>query len=185
LFAYSSIAHAGYVLVGALALTTSGVQSILFYLFTYLFTNLAAFTVIVVMADRNGIEEISGYRDLGRRSPWLALSMGIALVSLIGVPPMAGFLGKWFLFAAAVRTEDPWCLAAVMVGLVNSLVSVYYYARIIRAMYLEKDDDAPAVNAGPVMVGLASIMAVAVVAIFIVVGPLYNWTGYLTGRLLN
>ena len=91
MFAYSSIAHAGYILVGAIALTTSGLQSILFYLLAYLFTNLAAFTVIVVMADRNGIEEIDGYNDLGRRAPWMALCMGVALFSLVGVPPDGGF----------------------------------------------------------------------------------------------
>ena len=96
--------------------------------------------MVLILADCNGVDEIDGYRSLGTRSPWLALSLAIALFSLIGVPPMAGFLGKWFLFAAAVQTLDPWCVAAVVAGLLNSVLSVYYYFRIMKAMYLEKGE---------------------------------------------
>jgi NADH-quinone oxidoreductase subunit N len=186
LFAYSSIAHAGYILVGVLALTTAGVQSVLFYLLTYLFTNLAAFTVIVVMADWNKIEDLEGYRDLGRRAPWLALCMAVSLFSLIGVPPMAGFLGKWFLFAAALENSNPWCTAAVIVGLLNSVISVYYYFRVLKVMYLERVEGEPApVVLHPVMAGLVSVMAIPVVGLFLFTNPLYAWTGSLTAIFLG
>jgi NADH-quinone oxidoreductase subunit N len=186
MFAYSSIAHAGYILVGAIALTTAGLQSILFYLLAYLFTNLAAFTVIVVMADRNGIEEIDGYNDLGRRAPWMALCMGVALFSLVGVPPMAGFIGKWFLFAAAMSTENPWCVAAVVVGLLNSVVSVFYYFRIFKAMYLVKStENPPPVAIDPIMTGVLSVMAVPIIVITLFGGQVYDWTGRLTQIFLR
>jgi NADH-quinone oxidoreductase subunit N len=185
LFAYSSIAHAGYVLVGALALSTAGVQSIMFYMLTYLFTNLAAFTVIVIMADKNGMEEIDDYNDLCRRAPWLALCMGVSLFSLIGVPPMAGFLGKWFLFAAAMESKNFWCTAAVVVGLLNSVLSVYYYFRILRAMYIVKTDSPQPVLTTPALVGLASVAAVPVLLVFLFGAPIYRWTGSLTSLFLS
>ncbi len=185
LFAYSGIAHAGYVLVGALALTTAGVQSVMFYLLTYLFTNLAAFAVIVYLSDRHGMELVEDYRDLGRRSPLLALMLSIALFSLIGVPPLAGFLGKWYLFAAAVRTLDPWCIAAVVAALLNSTLSVYYYMRIVKAMYLDHLDMPPTLIPDQTLTVLATVLSVPVVFLVFAVGPVYDWTGRLTQMLLG
>jgi len=185
LLAYSGIAHAGYILVGAIALNEAGVQSMLFYLLTYLFTNLAAFTVVLILADCNGVEEIEGYKSLGTRAPWLAFCLGVALFSLIGVPPMAGFLGKWFLFASAVRTLDPWCVAAVVAGLLNSVLSVYYYFRIMRAMYLEKDDTAAPIRSHAVLNGVVTVMTLPVLLIIFDGGSLYDWTGTLSKLLLG
>ncbi len=185
LFAYSGIAHAGYILVGTLALTTAGVQSVMFYLFTYLFTNLAAFAVIVYLSDRHGFEAVEDYRDLGRRSPLLALMMSISLFSLIGVPPLAGFIGKWYLFAAAVRTLDPWCVAAVMAALLNSALSVYYYMRIIKAMYLDHFDAPPVLTPDRTLTVLAVVLSVPVVFMFFAAGPVYSWTGRLSQMLLG
>ena len=185
LLAYSGIAHAGYILVGAIALNQAGVQSILFYLLTYLFTNLAAFTVVLILADCNGVEEIEGYKSLGTRSPWLAFCLGVSLFSLIGVPPMAGFLGKWFLFASAVETLNPWCVAAVVAGLLNSVLSVYYYFRIMKAMYLEKDTDAGPIRTHSVLNGVVTVMTLPVLLIILDGGRLYDWTGRLSQMLLG
>jgi NADH-quinone oxidoreductase subunit N len=185
LFAYSGIAHAGYILVGGVALTTAGVQSVLFYLLTYLFTNLAAFAVIVYLSDRHRMEAVEDYRDLGRRSPLLALMMAFSIFSLIGVPPLAGFLGKWYLFAAAVTTLDPWCIAAVVTALLNSVLSVYYYMRIIKAMYLDHLDSPPVLRPDRTLTVLATALSVPVVFLIFVVGPVYDWTGRLTQILLG
>lgn len=185
LFAYSGIAHAGYILVGAIALTTAGVESILFYLLTYFFTNFTAFVVIVYLADRHSMESIEDYRDLGKRSPLLALALACSLFSLIGVPPLAGFLGKWYLFAAAARTLDPWCIAAVVAGLLNSVLSVYYYIRIIKAMYLDHLETPPLLKPDSMLVSMAVVLAVPVVFLFFVVGPVYDWTSSLSFFLVG
>ncbi|MBK7494054.1 MAG: NADH-quinone oxidoreductase subunit N [Candidatus Omnitrophica bacterium] len=185
LFAYSGIAHAGYILVGAIALTTAGVESILFYLLTYFFTNFAAFAVIVYLADRHSMETIEDYRDLGKRSPLLALALAFSLFSLIGVPPLAGFLGKWYLFAAAVQTLDPWCIAAVVVGLLNTVLSVYYYMRIIKAMYLDHLEAPPLLKPDSVLVGMAVVLSIPVVFMFFAAGSIYEWTRSLSYFLVS
>ena len=134
LLAYSSIAHGGYLLMGGVLLTSEGVGAILFYLVVYLFMNLGAFYVVVLVANEMGSETIDGYRGLGSRAPLVAIAMVVFLASLTGLPPLAGFFGKWLLFTAVLEQGYYWL---AFVGLLNSVVSLYYYARIFRAMYFE------------------------------------------------
>ena len=138
LLAYSSIAHGGYLLMGAVLPTSEGLSAIIFYLIVYLFMNLGAFYVVVLIANESGSEMIEGYRGLSSRAPYVAGAMAIFLFSLTGIPPFAGFFGKWLLFNAVI-SEDLYWLA--FIGLLNSVVSLYYYARIIKAMYLESAED--------------------------------------------
>jgi NADH-quinone oxidoreductase subunit N len=135
LLAYSSIAHAGYMMMGVVMLSSSGLKAVLFYTAAYLFMNLGAFLVVLVLAVRIGSEHIKDYNGLGWRSPWIALAMTAFLFSLTGLPPTAGFIGKIYLFASVIDGGLYWL---AVVGVLNSAVSLYYYARIIRAMYLEK-----------------------------------------------
>src|SRR5439155_18473077 len=100
--AYSSIAHAGYMLMGAAAVNLAGLKATLFYLVIYLFMNLGAFLVVLAIETSLGAEEMSDYRGLAYRSPWLAVTMAIFLFSLVGVPPFAGFVGKLYLFSAVI-----------------------------------------------------------------------------------
>ena len=137
LLAYSSIAHGGYLLMGGVLLTSEGIGAILFYLVVYLFMNLGAFYVVVLIANEEGSEMIEGYRGLSSRAPLVAGAMAIFLFSLTGIPPFAGFFGKWLLFAAVLEQGYYWL---AFVGLLNSVVSLYYYARIVKAMYLEDSD---------------------------------------------
>ncbi|RKU34953.1 hypothetical protein C6495_06515 [Candidatus Poribacteria bacterium] len=139
LLAYSSIAHGGYLLMGGVLLTTEGQAAILFYLVVYLFMNLGAFYVVVLIANEVGSEMIDGYRGLSSRAPLVAGAMAIFLFSLTGIPPFAGFFGKWVLFAAVIDKGLYWL---AFVGLLNSVVSLYYYARIVKAMYLESAEEA-------------------------------------------
>ena len=139
LLAYSSIAHGGYLLMGAVLLTPEGLGAILFYLIVYLFMNLGAFYVVVLIANEAGSEMIEGYRGLSSRAPLVAGAMAIFLFSLTGIPPFAGFFGKWLLFNAVISKGLYWL---AFVGLLNSVVSLYYYARIVKAMYLESTEDA-------------------------------------------
>ncbi len=138
LLAYSSIAHGGYLLMGGVLLTSDGLSAILFYLIVYLFMNLGAFYVVILVANDSGSEMIEGFRGLSSRSPLVAFAMVVFLASLIGIPPVAGFFGKFFLFKAVIANGFYWL---AFIGLLNSVISLYYYARIIKAMYFESADE--------------------------------------------
>lgn len=132
--AFSAISQAGYVLMGFLGPFPEGVPAMLFYMLIYVFTNLAVFSAIVFVANQTGLEEIKDYRGLSRTNPTIALAMMIALFGLAGIPPLAGFVGKFFLFSIASRAGFHWLVA---LAAVNSTVSLYYYLRIVRQMYIE------------------------------------------------
>jgi NADH-quinone oxidoreductase subunit N len=136
LLAYSSIAHAGYALLGFVVFAERGVAAVLFYLAVYYAMNLGAFWVVMVVANATGREDVDGYRGLAWRGGALpALALGIFLLSLAGLPPLAGFLGKFYVFAAGVEGR---LYALVVIGLLNSVVSLYYYARVVKAMFLDR-----------------------------------------------
>jgi NADH-quinone oxidoreductase subunit N len=138
MLAYSSIAHAGYIFMGVVVLTAQGLQAILIYLITYLFMNLGAFLIVIEVFNRTGSFDLKDYRGLYRRSPFLTIAMTVFMLSLMGIPPFAGFFGKFYLFAAAVNRNLAWF---AVVGALNSVIAVYYYARVIRAMIIEASDD--------------------------------------------
>ena len=121
LLAYSSIAHGGYLLMGAVLLTDEGLGAIVFYLIVYLFMNLGAFYVVVLIANESGSEMIESYRGLSSRAPLVAGAMAIFLFSLTGIPPFAGFFGKWLLFNAVISKGLYWL---AFIGLLNSVVSL-------------------------------------------------------------
>jgi NADH-quinone oxidoreductase subunit N len=141
LLAYSSIAHAGYLLLGLCAGNEAGQQAILLYLVTYLFMNLGAFWVIMGLSDAGLGEDIADYRGLGQRARVPAAVMAICLFSLTGLPPFAGFFGKFYLFAALLQAGGTMNVALALIGILNSAVSLYYYARILKAMYFEKPNE--------------------------------------------
>lgn len=135
LLAYSSIAHAGYLLMGIVALSDLGLRAVIFYLVVYLFMNLGAFGVVAVVAGAGGNEEIQSYRGLGSTTPYIAVAMAIFLFSLIGLPPFAGFVGKVYLFAAVISSGIYWL---AVVAAINTVISLYYYLRVVKAMFFEK-----------------------------------------------
>lgn len=141
LLAYSTIAQAGYILIGLAAGTTAGVQAVLFYLVVYTLMNLGAFAAVIVVSNIVKSESVEGYAGLYRRAPFLAVVLAAALLSLAGMPPLAGFMAKFFVFAAAVEKGLIWL---VVVAVVNSVVALYYYLRIIRVSFFNepKDDTA-------------------------------------------
>lgn len=138
LLAYSSIAQAGYIMIGFVTLTPDGAGAVLFYLLMYIFTNIAAFAVIILAANVTGSEDLKDFNGLSRRSPYLALAMLVALLSLGGIPPTAGFFAKFFLFRAAIE-NGLWGLAAV--GILNAFIALYYYLSVAKYMYLYRSDD--------------------------------------------
>ena len=142
LLGYSAIAHAGYMMVGLAAVTSRsqepgtsdlGPSALLFHLGAYAVTNLAAFFAVIAITSKTGSERIADFAGMARRAPWLAGVLAFALISLTGVPPTAGFMGKLFLFQSAVNADLVWL---AVVGVVNSVLSAYYYLRIVRVMYL-------------------------------------------------
>ncbi|HYK88570.1 MAG TPA: NADH-quinone oxidoreductase subunit N [Acidobacteriota bacterium] len=143
MLAYSSIAHAGYVFMGAVVLTSQGIQSILIYLITYLFMNLGAFLIVIEVYNKTGSFDLQDYRGMWQRSPFLTISMTIFMLSLMGIPPFAGFFGKLYVFAAAVNNNMAWY---AVIGALNSVIAVYYYARVIKAMIIEPGEDATAIS---------------------------------------
>jgi NADH-quinone oxidoreductase subunit N len=135
LLAYSSIAHVGYLLMGFLLLTAAGLQAILFYLLVYALMNLGAFLFVLAVNNRLRSEELADYAGLGFRAPWAAAMMTLFLFSLTGLPPTAGFIGKFYLFAEVMHQEYYWL---AVVGVLNSVVSLFYYMKIVKAMYFTK-----------------------------------------------
>jgi NADH-quinone oxidoreductase subunit N len=154
LLAYSGIAHIGYMLVGLAALTTNGIAMVLFYLVAYLFGNMGAFFVVEAVARSENSEEIDAYKGLAQRSPLLALAMLVFLLSLGGIPFVAGFWAKLYIFLAGVEQG---LLGLVFVGAVLTVVALYYYLLVARRMYIE----APAHN-GSVKVDLPLGAAIAI-----------------------
>jgi NADH-quinone oxidoreductase subunit N len=138
LFAYSSIAHAGYLLLGLLVLSDTGIFAMMMYLFAYLLMNLGAFYVVMLISDQTGSESIDDINGLGFTTPLLAVPLTIFLVSLAGIPPTFGFVAKLNLFIAVI---DANLMSVVVIALLNVVVSVYYYARIMKHLYFSKVDE--------------------------------------------
>ena len=134
MLAYSSIAHAGYILMGSVVLNDIGLKSMLVYLFVYLFMNLGAFLVVTVIYNSERSFEINDYSGLFKRSPFLAVAMSIFLLSLIGIPPFSGFLGKLYVFGAVINQGLIWF---AVVGSINAAIAAYYYMRVVKAMILD------------------------------------------------
>ena len=145
LLGYSSIGHAGYLLMGLSTGSVLGAQAVGYYLLAYLFSNLAVFFVVIIASEAVGGDAIEHYRGLSKRSPFLAAAMFIGLLSLAGVPPLAGFVGKLLVLLAAADHGVLWLVA---VGAVNVAISLYYYLMVVKRMYL----DAPAASS-PITVG--------------------------------
>ena len=133
MLAYSSIAHAGYMLLGLAVMSNAGINAIMVYFIVYALMNLGAFFVVMVISNKIGSENIDDYRGLGRRMPFLGIIFAIFLVSLVGLPPTAGFIAKVMLFIALI---DARMVAVAVIALLNTVVSLYYYIRVLKNMYL-------------------------------------------------
>jgi NADH-quinone oxidoreductase subunit N len=143
LLAYSGIAQIGNILIGLAAGTKMGTDAILFYLLTYLFANLGAFAIVIAVGNLINSDELEDYNGLNRRSPFLAFAMLVFLLSLAGVPPLAGFLGKIYIFLAAME-EGLYTL--LIVGLINIVISMYYYLVVVKKMYINEPVEATALT---------------------------------------
>jgi NADH-quinone oxidoreductase subunit N len=164
MLAYSSIAQAGYILTGIVAANELGVQGVAFYAMLYVFATIGAFTVIMNFSANTGSDEIKDYGGLAQRSPLMAAVLTVCLLSMAGIPPLAGFTGKFYLFAAIVKDY----LWLVIVGLVMSMASVYYYLSVVKTMYMNDPvDNTPIiVQAGAKFTLLASLLVTVYLGIY-------------------
>jgi NADH-quinone oxidoreductase subunit N len=141
LMAYSSISHMGYALIGFVAGTQEGVYGVLVYLVIYLAMTVGTFVCILLMR-RNGeaVENVADLGGLSDRDPTTAYMLAILMFSLIGIPPLAGFFGKWYVFVAIIKSaaEHPWMYYVAVVGLMTSVIGAYYYLNIVRIMFFDK-----------------------------------------------
>ena len=176
LLAYSSISHGGYLLMGGVLLTPEGLGAILFYLVVYLFMNLGAFYVVVLIANESGSEMIESYRGLSSRAPLVAWAMVVFLFSLTGIPPFAGFFGKWLLFNAVISKGIYWL---ALVGLLNSVVSLYYYARIVKAMFFESSEEEESFSFSSSTFALLSVFVIPTIFVGML-NILYNFSDKIT-----
>lgn len=166
--AFSAISQAGYLIMGFLGPYPEGVPAMIFYLLLYVFTNIAVFAVIIFYSDATGRLQISDYRGLSRTNPIVALAMMIGLFSLAGIPPLSGFVGKFFLFSIAAKAGMNWLVA---VAALNSTVSLYYYLRIVRAMYMESPaEGAKTLPVSPVISVVLALTIIATVALGVIPG---------------
>ena len=169
MLAYSSIAHAGYALLGLIAVGMGhdlgtrewGLQAVILYLAIYTFVNAGAFALVAALR-REGMagERVADFAGLARRSPWAAFAMLVFMLSLAGIPATAGFIGKWYLFGAVVRAEAAWI---AVVAVLNSVVSLYFYVRIVVMMYMR-----PAEDDAPIPASIGQRVAIAACALFTV-----------------
>jgi len=180
MLAYSSVAQAGYIFIGVTALAQNqsnrveALAAVIFYIATYMLTNIAAFAVTGIVSQRIGGDDVENFNGLGRRAPYLALGMTAALLSLLGAPPLVGFAAKVLIFGAAISagqaTGLPQLTWLVVIGIVNVLISVVYYLNVVRAMYVEKTDHdseglyVPAPTGFVVLVTAAGIVALIVIS---------------------
>ncbi len=188
LMAYSSIAQAGYLLIGVAAFSPSdwevlvgtrpalptdmGLAGILYFVLGYAFANMAAFAVILWVEQATGSAEMDDYDGLAQRSPWAAALLTIAFLSLIGIPPLAGFFGKFFLFGAALKSGLVWLAVA---GVINSVISAFYYLEVVRRMFFLAPRRLTAVTAPSLVGTTATIGVIGAFLLGIFVQPAFQW----------
>jgi len=173
MLAFSSISHAGFLVMGILVLNVSSISAVLFYLVTYSVINLGSFAIVsAVEGEENGLK-FKDYRGLGLRYPWLAAAMTIFMISLAGFPPTAGFVAKYGLFSAAIAEGYIWL---VVIAVLNTLISVYYYLRLVINMYMKEEENALISSFNIIVIGLIWIMAAMMIILGITPGFLLEIT---------
>ena len=165
MLAYSSIAQIGYILLGVVAATSRGVSSVAFYTFVYLFANMGAFITAIAFSHTTGSDEIKDYAGLSRRSPAFAAMMAVFMLSLVGIPPLAGFVGKYYLFSAAIEQGYIWL---VVVAILTSVISLYYYLGVVRQMYFQTSTEE-----NPIATGAALKTALIICVIGVLLFGIY------------
>lgn len=174
MLAYSSIAHAGYMMMALPLLSGDGIHAILIYLIMYLFMNLGAFFVVISVKNKTGQETFDEYKGLGWQMPLVGVTMAIFMFALTGLPPTVGFIGKFYLFAAVINAGPAFYWLA-FAGMINSVISLYYYIRVIKVMYLEGERSEQLVYPSVRLSTLLILLAVPSIVFGIYWSPIADW----------
>ncbi|MFH1852851.1 MAG: NADH-quinone oxidoreductase subunit N [Candidatus Neomarinimicrobiota bacterium] len=177
MLAYSSIAHAGYLMMGLPVLSLQGINGIMIYAVVYLCMNLGAFYIVLNVYNQTGSEDFEAFAGLGARAPLPALLMTLFMFSLTGIPPTAGFIGKFYLFAAVIKAGPGFYWLAI-VGVLNSVVSLYYYLRVVKMMYFEQTGQRRSSLKPSFITVLAVLLALPTLILGIYWTPLADWVRY-------
>ena len=175
LLAYSSIAHAGYMLMGMTFVGLIGLRAIFFYLFAYFIMNLGAFAVVSFMVNKTGSEEIGDYLGLGRTEPLVAVTFTIFLLSLTGIPPTVGFIGKFYLLIGVIFEGGLWYYLLAFIAVFFTVISLFYYARVLKRMYLDPVDELQQVGFGAYEKIYISVLAIPVLILGVYWQPLMHF----------
>ncbi|HHL51809.1 MAG TPA: NADH-quinone oxidoreductase subunit N, partial [Flammeovirgaceae bacterium] len=170
--AFSSVAQAGFILLGVIAGTQYGMSTVIYFLLVYIFSNLGAFGVAAIVYNSSGKINIDDYRGFYQTNPKLSLVMLLSLFSLAGIPPVAGFFGKFFLFAAAAEKGYYWL---VLIAVANTIISLYYYLRVVRAMFLDRSEEPIGRIHSDVLTRLSLAISVAGIVLAGVFSQVFNW----------
>lgn len=138
--AFSSISQAGYIMLGVVGCNEMGLAAMMYYILVYIFSNLAAFGVIGAIENKTGMVEMTDYNGLSKTNPWLSFSMTLAMFSLAGIPPFAGFFSKFFIFTSAINQGSIAIYVLVLIALINTIISLYYYLLVVKAMYISPEE---------------------------------------------
>ena len=138
--AFSSVSQAGYIMLGVIALNTTGIASLMYYVLVYIFSNLAAFGVISAIENASGKVDMDDYKGLYKTNPRLAFTMMLAMFSLAGIPPFAGFFSKFFIFTGALQQGSIAIYMLVLIALINTIISLYYYLLVVKAMFINQEE---------------------------------------------
>ena len=174
MLAYSSVAHAGYMLLAMPVMSGDAIYAIMIYLVMYLFMNLGAFFVVVIVKNKTGGETFDDYKGLGWEMPMVGIAMTIFMVSLTGLPPTAGFIGKFYIFASLIQGGDQFYWL-VMIGGINSVVSLYYYLRVVKVMFFEGERHETILQPPKMMAAMLLATAVPTLILGIYWTPIADW----------
>lgn len=173
--AFSSISQAGYIMLGVIADNVMGTAAMMYYIFVYIFSNLAAFGVAQAIENKGGKISIDDYRGLSRSNPALAFSMMLAMFSLAGIPPFAGFFSKFFIFTAAINQGSIAIYVLVLIALINTIISLYYYLLVVKSMYITPGEPIVARFKSAPSERLALIITVGGIMVLGICSCVYNW----------
>jgi NADH-quinone oxidoreductase subunit N len=173
--AFSSVSQAGYIMLGIIANNAMGQAAMMYYIFVYIFSNLAAFGVIGAIENASGKVSMDDYQGLSKSNPRLAFCMMLAMFSLAGIPPFAGFFSKFFIFTSAINQGSIAIYVLVLIALINTIISLYYYLLVVKAMYITPGEPGVATFRSACSERLGLILTVGAIILLGLYSPVYNW----------
>lgn len=173
--AFSSVSQAGYIMLGIIAHNYMGMAAMMYYILVYIFSNLAAFGVAQAVENATGKLSIDDYRGMSKANPRLAFAMMLAMFSLAGIPPFAGFFSKFFIFTSAINQGSIAIYVLVLIALINTIISLYYYLLVVKSMYITEGDAEVATFKSSCSERLALVVTVGGIILLGIVSPVYNW----------